>query len=291
MATGNTITTSLSESLDIMVASARTVREYEGRASQLVDRVTLDPNTGLDWKEVTYAQLVATSVTETTELVNPQQFSDSELKITPTMIGIHTFVTDKVAERINKKAYAQMGQLAMNAMVRKRDQDVIAVFDGATTSLCGAGTTLATGYIDAAAVRITSNTTEPGMPPLRGVLHGYQIKDFADEVKGGIGTYPLPEGESARVFREGFRGRISDVEIFEDGNITIDSSDDAKGAVFAKDAIVLVQGASLKTKTREEPHIGGGGMSRWLYDEYGLGERSAGNWLFEIYSDATAPTA
>jgi hypothetical protein len=291
MTTGNTITTTLQESLEVMIASARTVREYEGRASQLVDRVTLEANTGLDWKEVSYAKLVATTVTETTVLDNPQQFADSEIKITPTMIGIHTFVTDKVAERINRKAYAQMGQLAMNAMVRKRDQDVIAVFDGASTSLCGAGTTLSSGYIDAAAVRITSNPTEPGSPPLRAVLHGYQMKDIADELKGGIGTYPIPEGPTARVFAEGFRGKIGGVEIFEDGNIGIDSNDDAKGAVFAKYAIVLVQGTSLKTKTREEPAIGGGGMSRWIYDEFGLGERSPGNWLYEIMSDATAPTA
>ena len=32
-------------------------------------------------------------------------------------------------------------------------------------------------------------------------------------------------------------------------------------------------------------------VTLYLYDEYAYGERSAGNWLFEVYSDATAPTS
>jgi len=28
-----------------------------------------------------------------------------------------------------------------------------------------------------------------------------------------------------------------------------------------------------------------------MYDEYAYGERSAGNWLFEVISDATTPTS
>lgn len=72
---------------------------------------------------------------------------------------------------------------------------------------------------------------------------------------------------------------ISNVQVYEDGNITIDASDDAKGGVFAMEAIVLVQGRRLKTETRREPDIGGGATSLWIYDEYAYGERSAGNWL------------
>jgi hypothetical protein len=57
------------------------------------------------------------------------------------------------------------------------------------------------------------------------------------------------------------------------------------------EAIVLVQGRGIKTETRREPQIGGGATSLWVTDEYAYGERSAGNWLYEIKSDCTAPTA
>ena len=50
MAAGNTVTGSLADSLDTIVASARSRREYDGVVPQLVDRVDLKQGDGLDWK-------------------------------------------------------------------------------------------------------------------------------------------------------------------------------------------------------------------------------------------------
>jgi len=294
MAAGDTITQSLADSLDTVVASARQVREYEGVMPNLVDKVTLSEGTGTSWREISMAALSAQNITETTTLDNPQQMSDTVFSITPTVTGIQTLVTDRVASRINSQSYAQLGSLAQQAIQRKKDEDGLTVLDGATTSLSGAGTTLASGVVAAAAYRISSNATEPGNPPYRCVLHGFQIKDLYDELTAHIGTAAAGEttdGLTARVFAEGFRGKIAGVEVFEDGNITIDSSDDAKGGVFAQEAIVMVQGRAPRTATVRREDIGGGATVVYLYDEYAYGERSAGNWLFEVQSDATAPTS
>lgn len=288
---GYTTTSALADSIPILIASARQVREFEGVMPQLVDKKILGEGIGLTWNEVTFAALTAQSVTETTVLDNPQQISDTLFSITPTVIGVETFITDRVAARISKNAYAQTGSLAQNAIQRKKDEDGLTVLDGATTSLCGAGSTLTSGHISAAVKRITSNTTEPGNPPIRTVLHGYQIKDTEDEIVAGVGTYPVGDGITARVFTEGFKGMIAGSQLYEDGNITIDSSADAKGGVFAQESIVLVQGRSPRAVPVKRENIGGGGTSIYHYDEYAYGERSAGNWLYEIYSDATAPTS
>ena len=294
MAAGDTITQSLADSLDTVVASARQIREYEGVMPNLVDKVTLAEGTGTSWREISMAALNAQNITETTLLDNPQQMSDTVFSITPSVTGIQTLVTDRVASRINSQSYAQLGSLAQNAIQRKKDEDGLTVLDGATTVLSGAGTTLASGVIAAAAYRISSNATEPGNPPYRCVLHGFQIKDLYDELTAGVDTANRADisGITARVFEEGFRGKIAGVEVFEDGNITIDSTtDDAKGGVFAQEAIVMVQGRAPRTATVRREDIGGGATVVYLYDEYAYGERSAGNWLFEINSDATAPTS
>jgi len=295
MAAGDTITQSLADSLDTVVASARQVREYEGVMPNLVDKVTLSEGTGTSWREISMAALSAQNITETTTLDNPQQMSDTVFSITPTVTGIQTLVTDRVASRINSQSYAQLGSLAQQAIQRKKDEDGLTVLDGATTILSGAGTTLASGVIAAAAYRISSNATEPGNPPYRAVLHGFQIKDLYDELTASIGTAAAgetTEGLTARVFTEGFRGKIAGVEVFEDGNITIDSTtNDAKGGVFAQEAIVMVQGRAPRTATVRREDIGGGATVVYLYDEYAYGERSAGNWLFEIQSDAAVPTS
>ena len=290
MAVGNTTTGSLADSLPTMIASARQVREYEGVMPQLVDKVTLGEGTGLSWNEVTFAQLEAQDITETTVLDNPQQVSDSLLTITPTVAGIETVITDRVAARISKNAYAKIGSLAQNAMQRKKDEDGLTVLDGFSNSYCGAGATLTSGHVAAGKALITGNASEPAKPPYRCVLHPYQVYDIEDEIKAGVGTWPVPEGLTARVFSEGFSGMIAECQLYPDGNISIDSSDDAKGGVFAQEAIVLVQGRAPRMTPQYHPEIGGGATIVYHYDEYAFGER-LDTWGVELYSDATAPTS
>ena len=291
MPTGNTTTGALADSLPTMIASARLIREYEGVMPQLVDRQTLAEGTGLDWNEISLAQLVASAVTESTVLDNPQQMADTLLTSTPTVAGIETLVNDRVARRISKIVYQKIGALAQNAIQRKKDEDGLTVLDsGNTTSSPGGGTTLTSGHIASAVANIQGNTTEPGPAPYRAVLHSFQIKDLYDEAVSGLGTYPVPEGFTARVFSEGFSGMISGAGVFRDDNITI-SGTNAKGGVFARDAIILVQGHSPRVETKRRPEVGGGATSLYHYDEYAYGFRSSTNWLAEIQSDAAAPSS
>ena len=291
MPTGYTTTGALADSLPIWISSARIVREYEGVMPQLVDKQTLGEGIGLSWNEVSMAQLVAQDISENTELDNPQQMEDTLLTITPTVVGIEILITDRVAARISKTAYAKIGSLAQNAIQRKKDEDGLTVLDsGNTTSSPGSGTTLTSGHIASAKYNISSNTTEPGPPPYRCVLHGFQIKDLFDELVSGVGTYAVPEGPTARVFSTGFHLPVAGAEVYEDGNIAIVSSN-AKGGVFSQMGIILVQGRAPRVMTKPRPEIGGGATSMYHYDEYAYGIRSSTNWLAEIQSDATAPTS
>jgi len=109
--TGNSTTTSLADSLPTVIASARIVREYEGTmtSDQVVDKVTLEENTGTVWNEVRLEKLTATGVGETAVLNNPQQMSDTLLSLTPTVAGIHTVLTDRVRRRISSNVLAKVG--------------------------------------------------------------------------------------------------------------------------------------------------------------------------------------
>ena len=87
MATGATTTGGLADSLPQWIMSARQIRENEGVMPQLVEKQTLGVGLGLTWHEVSFAQLNAQGITETTELDNPQQVSDTDLGITPTVVN------------------------------------------------------------------------------------------------------------------------------------------------------------------------------------------------------------
>ena len=289
MAVGNTTTGSLADSIDTIQASARSRRQFDGVMPQLVDRVELDANTGTAWREILVANLNAQAITENTVLDNPQQYDDSAITITPSMVQIQTFISDKSRRNVNNRVLAQMGKMPGEAMMRKKDEDGLTAADASTQMGLG-GTPVQVGDVAAARYIITSNATEPGPMPISGVFHGFCIKDFFDELVSGIGTYPVPDGSSATVFQSGFTLPIAGVTIFEDGNISIDgTSDDAKNFVFSKSAWVLVEGMTIRTEPRREPHIAGGGDSLFMTDEYAYGLRLA-NWTREFIGDATAPS-
>ncbi len=288
---GWTTTSALADSLDDVRSSARIVREFEGVMPQLVDNVTLGEGIGTAWQEIKYDQLIAQAVTETTDLDNPQQLADSLISITPTVVGIETFITDRVRARISKIGLSKIGQLGQNAIQRKKGEDgLILAASASTTASPGAGVTLTSGYVAAASFNITSNTTEPGHKPIRFVAHGFQLKDLYDELVAGVGTYVVDEGPTARVFQNRFDLPIAGAEVYEDGNITIDGSGDANAICFAMDGIVLVQGRAARIISVRNEKRGGGGDHVYHYDEYAYGIRLS-NWVYSMESDATAPTS
>ena len=290
MAVGNTTTGSLADSLPDVISSARIVREQEGDMAQLCEKQTLGEGIGLSWEEVSFDKLTAYDVTETQEHDNPQQISDTPFSVTPTVTCVETCITDRVAARISKNAFAKIGSLAQNAIQRKKNKDGITMLDSFSNSYCGAGSTLTSGHIGAAMGLITGNATEPAVGPFRCVLHPYQIHDIEDEITAGVGTYVVTEGLTARVFAERFRGMLHNAQVYANGDITVDSSGDMKGGVFAQEALVLVQGRAPKLHTEWTPKIGMGATKVYHFDEYAYGERQD-TWGVEIYSDATAPTS
>ena len=292
MASGDTFVAQVEAGLDTMVASARRRRQFPTNVmARVVDRQTLKEGTGTSWREFLTENLTASNYNENDIIDNPQQIDGAILSATPQLVAIQTFIGKRVQARLDSKAFATFGALAQEAIDRKKNVDGHAMFASATTTLCGTGTTLSYGHIDAAVRRITSDATEPGPMPIAAVLHGYGIYDIESEIKAGLGTYPIPEGMTAEVFRNGFQGMIASANVYEDGLIAVDSTPDARGGVFSKMAILLVQGISPWRDTRYEPQKGYGGMSVWLKDEYVYAERSAGNWLFGILHNASAPSS
>ena len=292
IASGETTSGTLADSLPSMIADARIIREYEGVWQRTTDVRKLKEGTGLNWQEISLAQLVAQDVTETTNNENAQQIADTLLSVEPTMTQILVKVTDRTYRKIADVVESKMGKLAGNAMARKKDEDYLSLFSSFSTAVQpGAGTAFAYGYIAAAANRIKSNTTEPAIAGVFSVLHGFQIKDIQDTIIAGIGTYTIPEGMTEETFRKGFAGTVTGSNVFEDGNITIDTSDDARGATHAKEAVVAVMGMTIKTETRRDPSFGGGADEVFMTDEYAFVERSASNWAYGHLSDALAPTS
>ena len=67
-------------------------------------------------------------------------------------------------------------------------------------------------------------------------------------------TYPVPAGWSSDLLGNFFSGLrpLNGVPIFEDGNLSIDSADDAVGVIAAKDALVVLKSVDTRTERQRD---------------------------------------
>ena len=293
---GETTTAALADSLPTMRQGARIVLEQKGRMRDTVDRVTLGKNVGNSWSEVDFAKLTASTVTEQTDnLDSPEQLSDSIITITPTDSGIHILYTDKVADRVitQSAAIIRSGILGMNAIMRKENIDGIVQGRAATSDMGTAGSPLTSALVRHAKYRISSDVTEPGNGPYHMQHHGFCLADIDDELTAAVGTYPIATGLTEDILTNSYQAaprKLGDVNVHENGDMSIDSSDDSEGFVYDQNGIILVEGRGVRTEVLRRPNIGGGATSVFMYYEYAWGFRSAGNWQFSITADATLPS-
>ena len=292
MAAGTTVTGSLADSLPTMIQSARLFEEYEMIVPKTVDQQKLPKGHGNTWNEIRVNQLQAQNITENTVMENAQQFDDTIFSVTPVLVQIMTRITDKTFRRVSGNVSALLGRAAQLAINRKMDTDGLGQYANFSVTLCGTGTTLNHGHVSAAVANIQGNTTESGMGagPIHTVIHPFGTKDLQDEVESGIGTYVVTEGLTEEFYKTGFVGPIAGSNMWNNGNITINSTPDARGATYAQRALVLVREMEMKTETRRRPDVGGGADEVFITLGYEYGERRD-VWGRGLLHDATAPTS
>lgn len=295
MATGETISTTLSGAMPTVIQQARPIREYEGTYNRTTTKNTVGAGEGGTFNEFQISQIDAQDITETTVNNNPQQFAGQLLSSTPQMSQIMVKVTDRTYHRIAKVVSSKLGGLAGMAMKRKRDEDYLTLFSGfATTASPGSGNPLSFGHISAAVALAENNATEGAVSEIYSVLHGYGIKDIQDEILAGVGTYTIPSGMTEQTFRKGFAGSVAGSNVFRDNNITIDSTPNANGATHAKEGVYQIQGMTYKVKERYDPAYGGGAQEVFITDEYSFLENTSSGTQVFCYlhkHDATAPAS
>lgn len=292
---GDTDTAALADSLPVIIQSARQVREQIGQDFiSTVDRRSLPMGQGRNWNEIDVARISAQAVPEKSELNNAQQIVDTLLSIEATRIGVHLVITAETAHYVAPKVAGEMGTLMQNAIRRYIDRLGLDLYDGATVSQPGTGTTLSSGVIAAMVAQIQGDTDESALETeqIYAFVHGFQLFDVRTEITGGVATYPLPAGMTAEAFAGGSRviREIGGAIVHLDNNVRVDSTPDAHGGVHARSGVVFVQVSGKQRAFTETPGNRGGDKLLWLYDWIGFGERSAGNLLKRLLSNATAPT-
>ena len=203
-----------------------------------------------------YSAVSAAAVSDASDLSNTA-IDPTSKTITCSEHGIMTTLTDLGRSSAPRNVAADIGRLFGEAIAKKQDKDLTALFGGFSTTVGSASTVMSASLIFQAVAKLRA----AGVPGenLSAVIH----PQVAFDLKSGLtNTFANPNpGVGNEALRTGLVGQIAGVNIFETSNMTDSSSNDPgttgdyKGAVFHSDALGLAMMQDLKIETQRDASL------------------------------------
>lgn len=238
---GVTASSSLSNAQIAMVNAARFTMAHNAVWTMLVTKLILAKGEKSQYI-YKFGGATAIDLTDGVDMTEAQSLTIAGSTVTTDEAGLKVIITRKLADQLNTDAAAAGGTIIGSAMAKKIDTDGLALFSGLDTALGAAASTLTLGH-HAAAVAQCMGQSEPVPMPLVAVYHPYQINAFVDAL-ATPGTNNMPPNVEEEYLRNWWKGneKLYGTPIYSDGNISIDSSSGAYGAIFNKLAFVYLVG-------------------------------------------------
>ena len=199
-----------------------------------------------------YSAISASAVAEATDLSNTA-VNPSSATITASEVGVMTTLTDLARNSAPRNVAADIGRLFGEGIAKKQDQDLIALFDGFSTTL-GDGTTA----VSASSVFNALSTLRANSLPINEcavVLHpkiAYDLKANLTNTFANANANDLAN----EALRNGFVGRLAGMPVFETANMSNTGvAGDYKGGAFHRDAIALAEMQGLKVETQRDASL------------------------------------
>ena len=246
-------TTTLNDLLPEIIQEAMFVASERSIMRGLVKNYTLAPGQGKNVNVPIYPRQTAAAVVEGDEVANTA-VSTNTAQLTVSTVAIRTLLTDLARTSAASNVVADLGRLFGEAVARKMDQDLTALFGS-----FAAGYGNFTQVITAADIFKAVATLKANAVPTEGmvcVLH----PEVAYDLKSALttaGNTPFTMGafgENANeAMRQGFVGMLAGIPVYETSNMANSgSAGNFIGAVFQRDAIGLgmIGDISIETQRR-----------------------------------------
>ena len=228
-----------------------------------------------------YAAVSAAAVSEASDLSNTA-INPTSVTITASENGIMTTLTDLGRNASPRNVAADIGRLFGEAIAKKIDQDLTALFDGFSTAV-GSGSTALTAAL---VFQSIANVRNAGvsMDGVATVLHPMVAYDLKANLTN---TFANANGNDVanEALRNGFVGRLGGVPIYETTNVSNDgTAGDYKQGVFHKDALGLAMMQDLKIETQRDASLRADEIV--ATSVYGVGELND-SYGVELHSDSS----
>ena len=246
-----TTSSTLSELYTEIVAEAEFVIQEKSIMKNLVKNYAIAGG-GKSVEVPIYSAISASAVAEATDLSNTA-VNPTSVTITASEVGVMTTLTDLARNSSPRNVAADIGRLFGEGIAKKMDEDLIALFDGFSTTL-GDGT----GAISVASIfNAVSTLRASGLPTsdCYCILH----PKIAYDLKANLtNTFANPNAGDLQneALRSGYIGQIAGVSVFETSNMAnTGTAGDYKGAVFHKDALALAMMQDIKIETQRDASL------------------------------------
>lgn len=239
MAGSTTVT--LNDLLPTIVQEALFVANERSIMRGLVKNYQLGMAQGKTIQVPIYPVQTAATLTEGNEFDNTVVSTDVA-SFSVAQVGIRTMVTDLALQASASNVVADLGQLFGNAIAKKIDQDLMALFSSFTTNTIGSSTTTIT---PALVMQAITKLKSSGVPSegMVAVLHpsiAYDLKSAlttTGNTNFASGAYGDVANEAMRM---GYIGQLFGVQVYESSNLAnTGTAGDFVNGVFHRDALGL----------------------------------------------------
>ena len=247
-------TTTLNDLISPIVQEAMFVASETSIMPGLVKNFTVPANAGKVLQVPLYsAQTIASDAGENADL-SSTTISTDKADITLTEAGIMTTLTDMARNHSVSNVVADLGKVFGEAIAKRHDRALTALFDSFSTSINTAADTqseLTVEDLFKAYATLKANNV-PG--PYYGVFNPKAIYN----VKKGLTNTFNPNSNIDVIntaMSNGFVGRIAGIDIFESSNVVESSATTSINAVFARDALGVAVAQNINIETQRDASL------------------------------------
>jgi N4-gp56 family major capsid protein len=267
-------TTSLNDLLPQITAEAMFVANERSIMRGLVKNYSIPAGQGKTITVPRYPVQSAAVVTEGNEVTDTAVSTDG-VTLTVATVAIRTLLTDLARVSSASNVVADMGRLFGEAIAKKMDQDLLALFSGFATGVGGASTAMSAALVAQAVARLRANAVPSDA--LACVVHPFVAYDLKANLSN---TFANPQAGIIQneAMATGYVGTLFGVPVFESANIAdTGTAGDYVGAVFHRDALGLAMVNDITIETqRRASYLGDDIVASAhyavgeLYDTYGV---------------------
>jgi len=248
--------TELAKAQQVVIAEVRYTAEYNAPCPNLVEKFTLRQGE----KQITVpkvGQMDATALTDGQDMTSSEDIGMTSVDLTTGEVGLKVILTDKLIRQEKAELYRVIGRQMGDAMARKKDKDIIALFDDFTADDLG-GTTKTLSLANLAGC-ITYARVQKFPQPIAVVHRPETVYDLTSAITiTTAALFPMPHGYAEDLLKDFWALTFDGIAIIRDGNIAKNAgsvTNDAYGAIFSKAALCIVESLAPRTERERDASL------------------------------------